>query len=118
MKDRAPILVVDDDAEMRAYLEIALTGQGHVVVSASSPSECGPDLVPCLALVDLVTRGEPAIPLIRRLAAAGVPVVVMTGLSGESPVVTACMEAGGGWRLSKPFSLSALRALVAELTGP
>ena len=116
MKHGAPILIVDDDAEMRAYLEIALTGQGYGVVSASSPSGCAPDLVPCLALIDLVTNGEPALPLIRRLAGADVPVVLMTGLSGESPVVTACMDAGGERRLSKPFSLSALRTLVAELT--
>jgi len=110
-------LIVDDDPEMRDYLELALTDRGYRVVTEPAPSAWGGDPVPAIAFIDLVTNGEPAHPLISQLSAQGVPVVLMTGLSPESPVVGACIAAGGSRLLPKPFSLGLLRTLVDEL-GP
>lgn len=109
------ILIVDDDAEMRAYLEMALSGRGYRLFAADAPSGWAFQEIPSLAFVDLVTNGEPAEPFVRQLDAAGARVVLMTGLSGESPVVKACVEAGCCRVLHKPFSLAALRTLIDEL---
>ena len=102
---------------MRNYLELALTARGYRVVTEAAPSAWTGAPTPAIAFIDLVTNGEPARPLISRLTAEGVPVVLMTGLSPESPVVGACIAAGGSRLLTKPFSLGSLRTLVDEL-GP
>ncbi len=104
------ILIVDDDAEIREYLELALSGPGAAVSSAASVVDV-PDEPACdVALVDLLLEGEETgEPLISRLAERGVRVVVMTGLSTDAPPVRRALAAGAASVLQKPFTLSAVR---------
>lgn len=104
------ILIVDDDAEIREYLELALDGPDCRVATCAAAAEV-PERVDCdVALVDLLLdHGETGEPLISRLAQADVRVVVMTGLSSDAPPVRRALRAGASSVLQKPFTLSALR---------
>lgn len=104
------ILIVDDDAEIREYLELALDGPECAVKVVGSPAEV-PEAPGCdVALVDLLlSDGQTGEPLISRLAAAGARVVVMTGLSSDAPPVRRALRAGAASVLQKPFTLTAVR---------
>lgn len=107
------VLVVDDDAEIRDYLVLALRALGHHVQAESRPGAVAADAAPDVALLDLlVPDGEEVTPLVARLAAAGCRVVLITGLSLDAPVVQAALAAGAQGVLQKPFSLAAVRAEV------
>ncbi|MCA9559677.1 MAG: response regulator [Myxococcales bacterium] len=107
------VLVVDDDAEIRDYLALALRALGHHVQVAAHPDAVAAGAAPDVALVDLlVPDGASVAPLVARLAATGCRVVLITGLSLDAPVVQSALAAGAQAVLQKPFSLDAVRAEV------
>jgi DNA-binding response OmpR family regulator len=109
------VLVVDDDAEIVAYLDLALSMDGHTVSQALSPRL--PDPPPegyDLALVDLLLGRHDGALVISALAAQNVPVVATTGLAPESPTVAQASLAGALAVLHKPFDLADLRACLAR----
>jgi len=122
----ARVLVVDDDADIRSLLELALGLHGHVV--------------------DSVSGGSPALAALRGELGEQRPVVVldvqMPDLDGwhvlaairadvalrDLPVVLCTVRAGPadlerGWTtgcdayLPKPFDISTIGALVSDLAG-
>lgn len=104
------ILIVDDDAEIREYLELALAGPACTVHAASGPAQVPAEPACDIALIDLLLDdGQTGEPLIGRLAAHGIRVVVMTGLSSDAPPVRRALAAGASSVLQKPFTLTALR---------
>lgn len=104
------ILIVDDDAEIREYLDLALAGPGATIQSAASMADVADEPGCDVALIDLLLEGEETgEPLISRLSAVGVRVVVMTGLSTDAPRVRQALAAGASSVLQKPFTLSAVR---------
>lgn len=109
------VLVVDDDAEIVAYLDLALSMDGHTVDQALSPRL--PDAPPGgydLALVDLLLGRHDGAAVVAALAAQGVPVVATTGLAPESPSVAHALKAGASAVLHKPFDLADLRRCLAR----
>jgi two-component system response regulator TctD len=76
-----PVLVVEDDAGLRAYLTAILQGQGYRVVSAASGEEAlvalG-DEVAMLAVLDIGLPGMDGFAVIEHLT-KDVPVIVVTG---------------------------------------
>lgn len=110
------ILIVDDDTEIREYLELALHDPRCRVHAVAAPDDVPADEDCDVALVDLLLEdGRTGEPLIADLSKRGVRVVVMTGLSSDAPPVRRALRAGASVVLQKPFTLSALRQ---ELLGP
>ena len=107
------ILVIDDDADVRTYLALALRATNHPVIAAATLPA---DLQGVgLALVDLLLdEGQSGVPLVEALVEAGVRTVVMSGLHQGSPEVQAALNAGALRLLAKPFALAELRATVLE----
>ena len=104
------ILIIDDDADMRGYFEMALAVLGIEVRGSdgSVPVEAAPQV----AFVDLLLAGGDSLDQLEALIDAGSVVVVTTGLAADAPLVEAA-RALGAWRvLHKPFSLSGLRNLA------
>ncbi len=112
MTAQMPILVVDDDDEIREYLELALEGQ---VVGRASVAAVDCDLGIRVALVDLLLERGDSLALISQISAT-VPVIVMTGLALDAALVARARAAGAVDVLHKPFSLKKARALVAQHT--
>jgi len=118
---RRRVLVVDDDAPLRALLELALVYEGYEVVRARSAGEA-------LMLlesheVDLIVSdyhmpGASGIDLLGAVRRNGstVPFVIITGSQADR-----CARAATGLRvaavLEKPFPLAEFRAAVAKALG-
>ncbi|MCB9522251.1 MAG: response regulator transcription factor [Myxococcales bacterium] len=109
--ERLDLLVLDDDDEMGAYVELALAPLGlSIRVFSALPAVGVPRAR--LALVDLMLAEPNAgLAAVARLSTGG-PVVVMTGLAPEHPKVQAARSAGAQDVLCKPFGLAELRACV------
>ncbi|MBN2196026.1 MAG: response regulator [Polyangiaceae bacterium] len=114
------VLVVEDDANVLALVEIALEARGAQVLSAV----CPPDMIEILAngqtfdaaLIDLspfANDGSDALSQLRH-AVPGVGVVLMSGHVGDLP--NALTEKVARW-VRKPFEMSELVAAVEAVVG-
>jgi len=118
MNDRARILVVDDEPDMRAGLSAVLEREGHAVEVATGGAQAlarvgegGIDLM----VTDLRMPDLSGIELLRavRQAGAEMPVLVITAYGTVEDAVTA-MKLGAFDLLTKPFSPGDVLRLVAR----
>jgi CheY-like chemotaxis protein len=121
MTSRARVLVVEDDEDIRAAIEMALDVNGFTVSSAGDGFDALDRLrahpKPAVILLDLrmprmngleflrTVRLDPALPRI--------PVVVVTG---DSPSAREALAAGADGILIKPFDTSSLVNSIARFT--
>jgi two-component system response regulator GlrR len=112
------ILVVDDDANIRALLRRAIEHMGHQVVEASdAPAAIAllerkkVDLVLC----DVRMPGLDGVWLIDQIVTRfpGIPVALATGMTEMDPRVT--LRPGVIGYLTKPFRLEPLRLLIDKV---
>jgi two-component system, OmpR family, response regulator len=110
------VLVVDDEANIRDLVEVALRFHGFETVGASSGAqalrrarESSPDLV----VLDVMLPDVDGFEVCRRLRADGndVPVIFLTARDTPSDTVTG-LTLGGDDYVTKPFSIEALVARV------
>jgi DNA-binding response OmpR family regulator len=110
------VLIVDDDPQMRGYLEMAL----HAVqctVHCVDGSALEP-IQPRVALVDLLLEHGEGLAWITQLAQSGAHVILMTGLAADAPLVERGRQAGARSVLHKPFSLHTLRDVIRKALSP
>ena len=113
--DRQRLLVVDDDADVRDFLRLAMEGQGFdVELAADGPSalevlsRTSVDLV----LLDLVIPGMDGLEVCRRIRLqSSVPIIMVTARRNEADIVVG-LEAGADDYVTKPFSVHELTARV------
>lgn len=107
------VLVIEDEASIRRFLDAALTGSGYSVVQAATglegirqATDSRPDcIVLDLGLPDL--DGLDVLDQIRRRSA--VPVIVLTARGQEQDKIT-LLDAGADDYLTKPFGVGELLA--------
>lgn len=111
------ILVVDDDAQIRAALRKALQAEGHEVVLAANGQE-GIEKFHAhaidLLVLDLnlpVTSGWDAFERLTSISPL-VPIIIITGRRDQRDVAAA---AGVGALFEKPFDVPALLATIQQL---
>jgi CheY-like chemotaxis protein/phosphoribosyl 1,2-cyclic phosphodiesterase len=112
------ILVVDDDPDIRALANKALTQDGHIVTEAASGKEAlaligtrQPDLL-VLDLLMPVQGGLEVLKILRsRPATAALRVIVLTAMDDEANT-RAGFESGATDYVTKPFSIPQLAARV------
>lgn len=112
---RPRILIVDDDAAIRATLAQQLTSRDYDIASAADGAE-GFDRFridpPDLVLTDLAMPGVDGFELIRRIRAiSAVPVLVLSVRGGDAEKVRA-LDLGADDFVVKPFSIAELLARV------
>lgn len=113
---RLPILVVDDEADLRELLDITIRRMGHEVVTAPSLAAARAALARTpfsLVLTDMRLGDGLGIELVRELAAAPqrIPVAVVTAYGSADNAVEA-LKAGAFDHIAKPVALEQLRTLV------
>jgi two-component system response regulator PilR (NtrC family) len=116
-----PILVIDDEADLRELLDISIRRMGHDVVLAGSLAEAREKLAQCrysLVLTDMRLGDGLGIEIVRQLSAAPerVPVAVITAYGSADNAVEA-LKAGAFDYIAKPVSLDQLRSLVLNALG-
>lgn len=112
------VLVVDDEAHIRAALERALTARGYVVDTAADGAE-GLDRIatasPDLVVLDLNMPVMDGLEMCRRLRAwSSVPVLVLS-VREEEPEKIAALDLGADDYLTKPFGVGEFLARVRAL---
>ena len=107
------VLVVEDDREIRSYLQSALAVEGCDVVTAVSLSEAGAILrhdPPDLVLLDLGLPDGDGVDLVRELRRrSNLPVIVVSARDQEAQKIR-LLDAGADDYLTKPFSIGELLA--------
>jgi diguanylate cyclase (GGDEF)-like protein len=125
----APILIVDDDPEIRTFLRAVLEGDGLEVVEAATGSEALAQLRlqrPRLVLLDVMMPapdlrssengmdGYAVITGIRRLPGPFVPIILITGVDDPAERARA-IEAGADEVLQKPIHPFELRLRIRAM---
>jgi DNA-binding response OmpR family regulator len=119
MNSKGPILIVDDEPNIRLGFRTALATAGYVVEEA----EDGPNALDrlerssiSLVLLDLQMPGLGGMEVLRRLrdTGNGVPVVIITA-HGSIPDAVAAMKLGAIDFVSKPLTPNDLRRVVREV---
>jgi len=116
-----PILVIDDEADLRELLDISIRRMGHDVVLAGSLAEAREKLAQrrySLVLTDMRLGDGLGIEIVRQLSASPerVPVAVITAYGSADNAVEA-LKAGAFDYIAKPVSLDQLRSLVLNALG-
>jgi DNA-binding response OmpR family regulator len=112
----AKIVIVDDDAQTRALLELYLKKQGYSVATAADGRRLEEILSSQpvkLVILDLMLPGEDGLSICRRLRGKGdsVPIIMLTAKGDEVDRIVG-LEVGADDYLAKPFSP---RELVARI---
>jgi len=109
------ILIVDDDASIRALLNEYLSENGLRVSSAGTGAEMTAILADAaidLVVLDLRLAGEDGMAIARNLRAqSAIPIIMLTGVRDEADRVMG-LELGADDYLTKPFSPRELLARV------
>ena len=114
MSATADILIVDDDASLRAALADYLAGAGYAVRTADGGeamdarlAEAEPDLV----VLDVMMPGEDGLSICRRLQQGRAPVLMLSAM-GETTDRIVGLEVGAADYLPKPFEPRELLARI------
>jgi DNA-binding response OmpR family regulator len=117
------ILVVDDDADIRRFVEMNLRLEGYRVMSAADGAMAlamASTDVPDLVLLDVMMPGMDGIEVVRRLksdvATAAIPVILLSA-KAQATDISGGLEAGADDYITKPFDPLELLDKVAALIG-
>jgi two-component system KDP operon response regulator KdpE len=113
--DAVRVLVVEDDADIRRFVRVALESEGHRVAEAADVERalveaglCAPDLV----ILDLGLPDADGVSFVRQFRSwSSAPVLVLSARSGESEKVRA-LDAGADDYLVKPFGSAEFLARI------
>ena len=109
------ILVVDDDAELRALVSEFLGANGMDVGSAANGAEMDAAMAAKrydLVVLDLMMPGEDGLSILRRLRKPGGPGIIMLSAMGEDTDRIIGLEVGADDYLAKPCNPRELLARV------
>ena len=115
VREKARILVVDDDPKTLRYVRDALAGAGYTALVTGEPGELA-DLIrsekPQLVLLDLMLPGADGIELMAEIPElSDLPVIFISGY-GRDETIARAFESGAADYIVKPFSPTELTARV------
>lgn len=119
-EDRTTVLVVEDNADMRAFVASVLDGAYRVITAADGPDglAAARGHLPDLIVSDVMMPGMDGFELNRQLKADpaldSIPVLLLTARAEVDDQVTG-YETGADGYLTKPFEAPVLRAQVHAL---
>lgn len=118
------VLVVDDEPDIRQFLEMTLEMSDYEVVTAGDGVEAeavARRLLPDVIILDVMMPGVDGISVLRNLrsdpATQNIPVVLLTAKSSD-PDVWSGWEAGANYYMAKPFDIDHLLRFLQSLEDP
>jgi DNA-binding response OmpR family regulator len=123
--DPRPILVADDDPDIRTIVCLRLKHLGHAVMSAEDGNEAlrlASSEAPKMCILDIVMGTTSGLDVVRELRAraetAEIPILLLSASVQEADVERG-LELGANGYLQKPFRTRDLTERVSEcLSGP
>ena len=113
MTTRAPLLVIDDELQIRRLLKLQLEAEGYGVLLAETGEEGlrrAATERPEAVILDLSLPDQEGVEVLRKLRGwSDVPVIILSVRNAESDIV-ACLDAGADDYLVKPFRTGELLA--------
>ena len=108
------VLVIDDEPQIRRFLDISLRAQGYVVALAESARTAdGMDGTVCgCAFIAMLGLGHDVLAELRQWSQ--VPVIMLTVRDGEAEKVAA-LDGGANDYVTKPFGVQELMARIRSL---
>ena len=116
----ATVLIVDDNADMRAYLRTLLLDRYYVIEAADGQSglKLAVESVPDIVVSDVMMPVMDGLTFCSRLkqheATSHIPVLLLTARSSEQQYIEG-MQTGADMYMTKPFSADLLLANIASL---
>lgn len=121
--ERATLLVVDDDAELRELLQEYLEQKGYAVVCVEDAPAMDAALTTHavdLVVLDIMLPGEDGLSIARRLKEQGNSPIIMLSAQGEDVDRIVGLEVGADDYMAKPFNprelLARIRAVLRRGT--
>ena len=109
------VLVVDDEPQIRRFLETGLTGRGYTVVTAADGVTALDTLIterPDMVILDLAMPRLDGISVLRRIREwSDVPIIVLS-VRDDDPGKVEALDLGADDYLTKPFSMNELLARI------
>ncbi|AXK39686.1 two-component system response regulator KdpE [Crenobacter cavernae] len=113
MSTAAPVLIIEDELQIRRFLRASLVAEGFTVIDAETAREGLAEAarhLPQLVLLDLGLPDADGVTVIRSLREwSAVPVIVLSARHQETDKV-ASLDAGADDYLTKPFGVAELMA--------
>ncbi|WP_308271787.1 hybrid sensor histidine kinase/response regulator transcription factor [Prevotella sp.] len=116
----ATVLIVDDNADMRAYLRTLLLDRYYVIEAADGQSglKLAVESVPDIVVLDVMMPVMDGLTFCTRLkqheATSHIPVLLLTARSSEQQYIEG-LQTGADMYMTKPFSADLLLANIASL---
>ncbi|HUW06227.1 MAG TPA: response regulator [Williamwhitmania sp.] len=115
MTDAGPILIVDDEVQIRRLLEITLSAKGYKIAEASTGKEgllMAATVRPILIILDLGLPDDDGQSVLKKLREWYFkPIIILSVRSSEEEIVTA-LDNGANDYLTKPFLTGELLARI------
>lgn len=125
MEQQSPVLIVDDDAKLRALLTQYLEGYGYTVSTLPSGErllETIKTTPPGIIILDIMMPGKDGLEVLRDLRPhSNIPVIMLTA-KGEDTDRIVGLELGADDYISKPFNprelLARIKAVLRRAQAP
>ena len=124
MEDRARLLVVDDDPELRELITVYLEKQGYDIVAVADGVEMDQAFVADqidLVILDLMLPGEDGLSIAKRLKQDTDTPIIIVSAQGEDVDRIVGLEVGADDYIAKPFNprelLARVRAVMRRARG-
>jgi two-component system response regulator GlrR len=119
IKNAPLVLLVDDHIDTLELYEMLLAASGYRVTAASNPADALAKAAaqpPSIVITDLRMPGAVSVlDLCRHFKPLQIPVIVLTGVAGQSEEIEAVEGAGCAAVLIKPVDPDVLSATVSRL---
>src|SRR5690606_37002829 len=114
----APVLVIEDEADIRSFLRIALEAHGYTVEEARNGADglaAAGSFAPQLVILDLGLPDMDGQSVITRLREWSEAPILVLSVRGEEHEKVQALDAGANEYVTKPAGISALMARVRRL---
>ncbi len=119
-EDLPKLLIVEDNDELRTYLQNSLSDEYRIQVCNNGKEALGmaKEIMPSLVISDIMMpemRGDELCQILKKdIETSHIPIILLTALSTDKNIIEG-LQSGADEYIVKPFNIGILRATIANL---